>query len=109
MASTEGHDAIHPQQGIIHPDFKDAYALMNAEVHELVKSVQFGEDSQQEVVDKTLQYVERFRKYKNLYAQPRSRPWPPPPRAARSCLSVLLTVRCPWTFQELGDDDSCVP
>ena len=38
--SVEGHDAIHPQQGIVHPDFRDAYALMNAEVHELVKSVQ---------------------------------------------------------------------
>ena len=95
MASTEGHDAIHPQQGIIHPDFKDAYALMNAEVHELVKSVQFGEDSQQEVVDKTLQYVERFRKYKNLYDPARAqhplavaarslRPASPARRASRS-------------------------
>eukprot|EP01045_Picozoa_sp_COSAG04_P017126 COSAG04_NODE_1491_length_6548_cov_2.928539_5_plen_97_part_00 len=35
----QGHDAIHEREGIVHPDFKDAYALMNAEVHELVKSV----------------------------------------------------------------------
>ncbi len=33
-------DAIDPQRGIVHPDFKDAFALMNAEVHELVQSVQ---------------------------------------------------------------------
>lgn len=96
-------DAIDPQRGIVHPDFKDAFALMNAEVHELVKSVQvrlacwmsavpscvrralhkirvltasvalfsvrklqFSDDTQEEVIDKTLQYVEQFRKYKNL-------------------------------------------
>jgi hypothetical protein len=94
-------DAIDPRHGITHPDFKDAFALMNAEVHELVKSVQvrltrhcrtsvrvwalpkirtltspappacvrqlqFSDDTQEEVIDKTLQYVEQFRKYKNL-------------------------------------------
>lgn len=33
-------DAIDPRHGIVHPDFKDVPALLNAEVHELVKKVQ---------------------------------------------------------------------
>ena len=43
-------DAIDPQRGIVHPDFKDAFALMNAEVHELVKSVQVRPACQSPVV-----------------------------------------------------------
>ncbi len=31
-----------------------------------VRTLQFSDDTQEEVIDKTLQYVEQFRKYKNL-------------------------------------------
>ena len=48
--------------------------LLNAEVAELVKRVAFGEDAQQQVVQKTLEYVERFRKYNNIQARLRGLP-----------------------------------
>jgi hypothetical protein len=71
--------------------------LLNAEVAELVKRVAFGEDAQQQVVQKTLEYVERFRKYNNIQARLRGLP---SANRAGSSLLIFANVQAITSIRE---------